>query len=61
MGVEALDAALVAFLDEYMGEAARMQDLLDIVQAETGYDPTACANSWLRSEDAPTDFTCPAN
>jgi hypothetical protein len=60
VGVAAFDAALAAFLAAHLGQAAGMQDLLDTIEAETGYDPTACADAWLRSEEAPADFTCPA-
>ncbi len=59
VGVEELDAAYAAFAEEYLGKAASVQDFLDTIQAETGYDPTACANAWLRSEETPTDRTCP--
>ena len=39
-------------------EAMGMQDLLDHIQSVSGYDPTACAQAWLRSEPVgPTD--CP--
>jgi len=61
VGVDNLDAALAAFVAEYIGKAAGMQDLLDTIQTETGYDPTACATAWLRSEEAPAELTCPAN
>ncbi len=60
IGVEALDAALAGFYAEYQGKAATMQDLLDYIAAETGYDPTPCALAWLRSEDVPADSVCPA-
>jgi hypothetical protein len=35
-----------------------MQDLLDSIQIDTGYDPTACAQAWLRVEPVGPD-TCP--
>ncbi len=59
IGVEALDAALAAFYDEYAGKAAGMQDMLDTIEAMTGYDPSVCAVQWLRSEFPPDSDTCP--
>jgi hypothetical protein len=35
-----------------------MQDMLDTIEAETGWDPTACANAWLRAEQVPDVLTC---
>lgn len=58
VGRAALDSALAAFYEEYGGRAARFQDLLDTVAAETGYDPTACAVAWLRGTDVPASDTC---
>ena len=37
----------------------RMQDLLDTVRQETGYDPAACAASWLRATTIPAIGPCP--
>jgi len=59
IGRPALDAALSSFYMSHVGKAARMQDLLDHIASETGYDPTACAVSWLRTMPPPaTDSTC---
>jgi len=58
LGDTAVDSALGAFYSQYKGKAARMQDLLDVIKAETGYDPQACALKWLRSNDAPTVEAC---
>ncbi len=58
VGVEALDAALRAFYTAWAGKAAGMQDMLDTIEAETGWDPTACAEAWLRSEQVPDVLSC---
>ncbi|MCC6553914.1 MAG: peptidase M1 [Polyangiaceae bacterium] len=59
VGVAGLDAALRSFYGKNAGKAAGMQDLLDEVEAVTGYDPAACAAAWLRSEAVPVDPACP--
>jgi aminopeptidase N len=53
-----LDSALASFYSKYKGKAAKMQDLLDEVKAVSGYDPNACATSWLRSDAVPVETTC---
>jgi aminopeptidase N len=40
------------------GKAAGMQDVLDQVKADTGYDPTACAAAWLRASSIPSAAAC---
>jgi aminopeptidase N len=59
VGADALDTALAAFYRDHRGHAAGMQDLLDTVEEETGYDPTACATAWLRSATVPASDVCP--
>lgn len=59
IGVAALMDVLAGFYLDHVGEAARMQDLLDRIQSDTGYDPTACAEAWLRVEDVPDLDVCP--
>jgi aminopeptidase N len=54
-----LDQAIAAFYAEHAGKAATMQQMLDKIQAVTGYDPTACAQTWLRSTTKPTPGPCP--
>lgn len=49
VGKPALDRALAKFYREHVGRAARMQELLDVIRSETGFDPTTLANGWLRS------------
>jgi aminopeptidase N len=59
VGTAELDAALRSFYEKNALEAAGVQDLLDEVKAVTGYDPTACAQAWLRSEAVPVETVCP--
>jgi aminopeptidase N len=53
VGRAALDRALEAFFQKHVGEAVGVGDLLDTIQAETGYDAARLANSWLRSLTVP--------
>ena len=59
MGKAKLDPSLKAFFLKYKGKAARFQDLLAIVKSVGGYDATACAAAWLRSEAVPAEQVCP--
>ncbi len=54
-----LDQVLAAFYAEHAGKAATMQQMLDKIEAMTGYDPTTCADMWLRSTTKPTPGPCP--
>jgi hypothetical protein len=58
LGTPAVDRALGVFYREHAGRAAGMQQLLDTVQRETGYDPAACAAAWLRSPQIPAARAC---
>jgi aminopeptidase N len=58
VGAEPLLAVLRSFFQARVGTAARMQELLDAVRDQTGYDPTACAQAWLRSEEIPNPPDC---
>ncbi len=53
VGAEALDAVLGSFFVEHVGGAAGMQDLLDHILADTGFDPTDLAAGWLLSTELP--------
>ena len=53
VGAAALDGALRAFSGAYVGRAATMQDMLDTIQAETGFDATTLAEGWLKSLGTP--------
>jgi aminopeptidase N len=56
IGADALDAVLATFFQERVGTAAGMQDLLDTVESETGFDPTELADAWLRSYGIPEEI-----
>jgi aminopeptidase N len=53
VGRVALDPALARFYELHRGRAAGMQDLLDTLAAETGFDPTPLAAAWLRGLGIP--------
>ncbi len=53
VGAAKLDAALAAFYRAHAGRAARMSDMLATIASVTGFDPTACADAWLRSRRIP--------
>ena len=59
VGADVLDDVLAAFYAEHAGGTATMQQMLDKIAAMTGYDPTTCANMWLRSTTKPTPGPCP--
>jgi aminopeptidase N len=53
IGAETLDGILATFFETYAGQSAGMQDMLDMIQAESGFDPTDLASGWLRSLGRP--------
>jgi hypothetical protein len=53
VGAEVLDDVLARFYELHAGEAAGMQDMLDLILAETGFDPTGLADGWLRQLGRP--------
>ena len=57
VGAGKLDAALHAFYLAHQGKSARMADMLTTIQTSTGFDPTACAQKWLRSTTIPAPET----
>ncbi|HEX5061158.1 MAG TPA: M1 family aminopeptidase [Kofleriaceae bacterium] len=59
VGAAKLDEALAAFYQAHAGGSATMQDMLDTIKTVTGYDPTTCAQMWLRSTVRPTPAACP--
>ena len=59
IGADVLDASLRRFYGSRVGQAAGMRDLLDTVSTVAGYDPTACADAWLRSDVVPASDRCP--
>lgn len=59
VGADALDRALAAFYAAHAGRSARMRDVLAAIRTVTGYDPTACAETWLRATTTPAPAPCP--
>lgn len=60
VGRAQLDEALGTFYTRYVGTSAGMQDLLDVVEEVTGYDPRDCAQTWLLDVDTvPEPGACP--
>lgn len=53
IGAETLDEVFSRFFNLHVGEAAGMQDMLDFIHAETGFDPGPLADGWLRSLGRP--------
>ena len=49
VGPGTVDAILAELYKRRVGQAARMQDVLDLVREATGLDPTELADHWLRS------------
>lgn len=58
IGRQALDDALALFYTRHVGQAARMQDLLNLLAGQTGYDATECAQAWLQSGALPASGAC---
>jgi aminopeptidase N len=54
-----LDTVLAQFYAAHAGEAATMAEMLDTIETVTGFDPTACAQMWLRNTTVPTPGACP--
>jgi hypothetical protein len=59
LGADKIDQAIAKFYTDHAGKSARMADMLSTIQSVTGYDPTTCAQSWLRSTTVPTPSPCP--
>jgi hypothetical protein len=53
LGRDKLDAAIAKFYATYKNRSARMQDMLDTIASETGFDPSALADGWLRKLGTP--------
>jgi aminopeptidase N len=53
IGPEVLDEVFSGFYRARVGTAAGMQDLLDEVRIETGFDPAPLVQKWLRSRGNP--------
>jgi aminopeptidase N len=59
VGAGKLDEALAAFYQAHAGGSAGMAEMLETIKTVTGYDPTACADTWLRQAVRPTPGPCP--
>jgi aminopeptidase N len=59
LGATVVDDILHDFYVAHAGKAARMSEMLELIEAKTGYDPTACAQTWLLSTTKPTPGPCP--
>lgn len=59
VGAALVDTALHDFYAEHAGKPATMQQMLDKLAAVTGYDPTACAQLWLKNTTKPAIGPCP--
>jgi aminopeptidase N len=59
IGADKLDHALATFYRQYAGKPAGMGDMLTTIATDTGFDPTSCAQLWLRSTTIPTVGPCP--
>lgn len=59
-GADAVDGVLAAFYAQHGGKAAAMSDMLALIQSMLSYDPTACADTWLKSTTTPAaPAACP--
>ncbi|MDX2091796.1 MAG: M1 family aminopeptidase [Kofleriaceae bacterium] len=59
VGKEKVDEVLRTFYAAHAGKAARMSEMLTTIQTVTNYDPTTCAEMWLKSTTKPTPGACP--
>jgi aminopeptidase N len=59
VGADKLDQALAKFYMQNATKPAHMQDMLGTITEVTGYDPTACAQMWLRGSTIPAIGACP--
>lgn len=59
VGRAAFDESLRTFYTRFVGQAARFQDLLDVVSEVTDYDPQACAETYLITRPFETLSACP--
>jgi len=55
IGPDVLDAIFARFYERHVGGYAHMSDLVDAVEADTGFDPAPLVRKWLRSRGNPLD------
>lgn len=53
VGRDKLDAAIKKFYGTYKNSSARMQDMIDMIQSETGADISVHVNGWLKGTGKP--------
>lgn len=53
IGEDELDRIFSVFYAAHAGEAMHMQDMLDTIESESGFDPTNLATHWLRNSGDP--------
>jgi hypothetical protein len=58
VGADAVLAALGVFHRAHVGRAAGVDDLVETLTAETGFDVSACAAAWLTEAAVPADGPC---
>jgi aminopeptidase N len=58
LGVEQLDQILSDFYKTKVGQAASLDELLQMVEQTSGYDPGDCTMAWLRAESLPSGSRC---
>jgi aminopeptidase N len=59
LGVEQFDQILSNFYRDKVGQAASLEELLQMVEQTSGYDTGDCAMAWLRAESLPSEPSCP--
>ena len=59
VGAEKVDMALHAFYAAHAGQTGHMSEMLQTLKDVTGYDPTTCADMWLKSTTKPAIGPCP--
>jgi aminopeptidase N len=59
IGAGYLELALRTFYQRWAGKAAGMQDMLDVITEVSGYNPRACAKTWLTDAAVPDYGFCP--
>jgi aminopeptidase N len=60
VGADKLDLALHTYFMAHGGATGHMSEMLDTIKSVTGYDATACAQSWLEQKIMmPTPGPCP--
>lgn len=53
VGVEVLDEVLAGFYEQHVGQAMHMQDMIDAIENDTGFDPAPLAEAWLKGMGIP--------